>query len=220
MITLSAQIQSILPRFRLGAIIYKGITVAPSPGPFRGRFQLFQEHLRLEHNTDTIGQIPAIQAMREAFRRAGASPSRYRPSAEALLRRVLKGENLSTVNSAVDANNFFSLKYRLPFGIYDLSTIDGDIVCDIGGENDAYQGLNGREIQMDGKILLRDAKGAFGSPYVDSTRTGVTEQTRDCLQIIFAHEMEDEELLTIAKQVSHWFVQLNGGDIAETSVIR
>lgn len=220
MITLSEQIRSVLPKFSLGAIVYRGITVAPSTGPFRGRFQLFQEHLRLEHTTDTLGQIPAIQAMREAFRKAGASPSRYRPSAEALLRRVLKGENLSTVNSAVDANNFFSLKYRLPFGIYDLSAIKEDIICDIGGENDVYQGLNGREIRMDGKILLKDGQGAFGSPYVDSTRTGVTEQTRDCLQVIFAHEMEDDELQTIAEQVGNWFVQLNGGEIVETSVIR
>src|SRR5690606_16985728 len=99
MVNLDSELRSQLPNLQLIVIRYEGCTVSRSPHPFRGRFNPFLEHLRLEYAIETISHLPPIREWREAFRRLGSSPSRYRPSAEALLRRVLKGETIPEVNS-------------------------------------------------------------------------------------------------------------------------
>lgn len=219
MVNLDSRLRSRLPNLKLIVIRYEGCTVSRSPHPFLGRFHLFLEHLRMEHEPEKISQLPPIRQWREAFRRLGASPSRYRPSAEALLRRVLKGEAIHEVNSAVDVNNFFSLKYLLPAGIYDADALEGSVTATVGKAGDRYPALNGRDVSMENKLLLCDDKGPFGSPYVDSARSAVTEKTARCLQVIFHLDtIEGEAPENIAKTVAASFIQINGGT-AETSVV-
>lgn len=219
MVNLDAELRSRLPDLKLIVIRYEGCTVSRSPYPFQGRFQLLMEHLRIEHDIEKISQLRPIRRWREAFRRLGSSPSRYRPSAEALLRRVLKGETVHEVNSAVDVNNFFSLKYLLPSGIYDIDNLEGTITATVGKAGDGYPALNGRDVSMENKLLLCDDSGPFGSPYVDSSRTAVTEKTTRCLQVIFYLDtIEGENPERIANTVASSFTRINGGT-AETAVI-
>ena len=53
------------------------------------------------------------------YRRFGVDPTKTRPSSEALLRRVRKGDALPRVNNLVDVINWCSLESQLPFGLYD-----------------------------------------------------------------------------------------------------
>lgn len=68
---------------------------------------------------------PHMAAWRSAFRAFGAKPSRYPSSAEALLKRVLRGENPPPINRLVDAYNAISLQYLLPVGGEDLHELAG-----------------------------------------------------------------------------------------------
>ncbi len=79
-----------------------------------------------------VGAPPVVARTRAAFRALGKDPSRYRPSSEALLRRVAQGKPLFAVNSLVDANNLVSLTSRFPAGAYDLAALPGGIVLRIG----------------------------------------------------------------------------------------
>ena len=78
-----------------------------------------------------VGALPVVARTRAAFRALGKDPSRYRPSSEALLRRVAQGKPLFAVNSLVDANNPV-LSSRFPAGAYDLAALPGGIVLRIG----------------------------------------------------------------------------------------
>jgi len=74
---------------------------------------------RLAHLAATIkpeqpNTLPQIAAMRGAYKALGKDPSRYRGSAEALLRRVLSGKGLYQINSVVDINNLVSLSRCIP----------------------------------------------------------------------------------------------------------
>lgn len=72
---------------------------------------------------------------------------------------------------------------------------------------------------MENKLLLRDESGPFGSPYVDSSRTAVTEKTSRCLQVIFHLDtIEGEVPERIADTVASSFTQINGGT-AKSEVI-
>ena len=73
-----------------------------------------------------------IAAVRTMYKRVGLDPTKTRPSSEALLRRVRKGDSLPRINSMVDVCNWCSLEFQLPYGLYDAAQIDGDVELRIG----------------------------------------------------------------------------------------
>ena len=125
-------------------------------------------------------------AVRGMFRRTGLDPTKRRPSSEALLRRVRKGEALPRINSLVDICNWCSLEFQLPYGLYDLDRIEGDVVLRLGAEGESYTGIRKDEVHVAGRIALADARGPFGNPSSDSARTMVTDAATRALMIVFA----------------------------------
>jgi DNA/RNA-binding domain of Phe-tRNA-synthetase-like protein len=201
-----------IPDFKAGVIFYQDIEVGPSPQMLKGRLQLFQESLYFDLAEKELTDFPGISEWRQVFKAAGTNPSRYRPAHEALYRRVIKQNYLSPVHSAIDLNNFFSLKYEVPIGIYDSSQIEGNVSIKIGDEYDEYAGLNGRINSMQKMITASDEKGCFGSPFVDSERTKVTESTKQAIQIIYlapSISLEKGQLLT--ESLMNMFIGIHGG---------
>ena len=58
-----------------------------------------------------------VAAVRTMYKRVGLDPTKTRPSSEALLRRVRKGDPLPRINSMVDVCNWCSLEFQLPYGL-------------------------------------------------------------------------------------------------------
>ena len=119
------------------------------------------------------------------YRRFGVDPTRTRPSSEALLRRVRKGDPLPRVNTLVDVGNWCSLETQLPFGIYDADAIRGAVQLRVGAEGEEYAGIRKDVVHVGGRLTLADDEGPFGNPSSDSARTMVTTQTRRALIVVF-----------------------------------
>jgi len=127
-----------------------------------------------------IGQV------RTMYKRLGIDPTKVRPSSEALLRRVRKGEPLPRINSIVDICNWCSLETQLPFGLYDLDHIEGtDVAFRVGMEGEGYEGIRKDRVNVEGRITLADATGPFGNPTSDSARTMVTVDATRVMFVIF-----------------------------------
>jgi DNA/RNA-binding domain of Phe-tRNA-synthetase-like protein len=124
-------------------------------------------------------------AVRTMYKRVGLDPTKTRPSSEALLRRVRRGDELPRINSLVDVINWCSLETRLPFGLYDLDCIEGDVTLRLGREGEAYPGIRKDDVHVAGRLTLADAAGPFGNPSSDSARTMVTAATTRALVVIF-----------------------------------
>lgn len=218
-LTIAPQINEILGDFKIGVIHYNNITVSNSPQMLKGRLQLFQEQLYFDLEDKDFTDFPGLLEWQLIWKALGADPSRYRPSAEALYRRVKKQNYLSVVSSAVDMNSFLSLQYEIPLGLYDADKIQGDVEITVGTSTDRYEGLNNRVNTLIGILVSKDAEGAFGSPYVDSKRTAVTEQTKNALHIFYLRpSMEKDTALQLLTAASNMFTGINGGD-AEFYVI-
>src|SRR6185295_16171842 len=127
-----------------------------------------------------------IVAVRTMYKRVGIDPTKRRPSSEALLRRVRKGEPLPRINSMVDVCNWCSLELQLPYGLYDTTHIQGDVVLRLGKEGESYPGIRKDDVNVAGRITLADDAGPFGNPTSDSARTMVTTSTRQGLVVVFA----------------------------------
>jgi DNA/RNA-binding domain of Phe-tRNA-synthetase-like protein len=212
-IQLSSEIINKIPDFKLGVIEYKNITVGDSPQMVKGRLQLFQESIYFDLETNNLTELPGIQEWRSIFKTFGKDPNRYRPSVEALYRRVKKQNYLTTVQSAIDINNFFSLQYQVPIGIYDSDQVKGPITIKIGKIGEEYLGLNGRVNSLENLIVSADQLGPFGSPFVDSNRAPVTEATKNALQIIYLQPSTAvESTVRLIESLMKMFTQIHGGD--------
>jgi len=140
-----------------------------------------QSDLKVEE----ICETPAISSTRKAYRAFGKDPARYRPSAEALMRRVVKGYGLYRVNNVVDIVNLVSLVTGFSIGGYDFEKIQTPVFLSVGKNNDIYEGIGRGELNIEGLPVLRDRMGAFGSPTSDSNRTYVDNETRKFLMVVF-----------------------------------
>ena len=125
-------------------------------------------------------------AVRGMYWRVGLDPTRRRPSSEALLRRVLKGEALPRVNTLVDVCNWCSAEVQLPYGAYDLGRVEGEVVLRLGREGEQYPGIRKDVVHVAGRLVVADRGGAFGNPTSDSARTMVTAATTAALVVIYA----------------------------------
>ncbi|MED4205965.1 B3/4 domain-containing protein [Neobacillus mesonae] len=212
-IQLSPELSELIPDFKLGVIEYQNITVGDSPQMLKGRLQLFQESIYFELENKNVTELLGIQEWRAIFKKTGKDPNRYRHSAEALYRRVKKQNYLNSVQSATDLNNFFSLQYQVPMGVYDADLTEGPVEIRIGGENEEYIGLNGRVNSLHRLIISSDQKGPFGSPFVDSERTAVTNNTKNAIQLIYLRPSTNlEEANKLTESLMNMFVQISGGE--------
>jgi DNA/RNA-binding domain of Phe-tRNA-synthetase-like protein len=202
-----------VPTFKIGVINYHNIQVGESPQMLKGRFQLFQESIYFDMVDTSVTELEGISEWRKTFKLLGKDPNRYRHSAEALYRRVQKQNYLSSVQSAIDVNNFFSLRYQVPIGIYDTDKISGDVTMRLGNESEEYEGLNGRMNSLNQLLVTSDELGPFGSPFVDSARTATGSETKNAIQIIYLKPSTvREEAEKLTESLMNMFIQIHGGE--------
>jgi DNA/RNA-binding domain of Phe-tRNA-synthetase-like protein len=153
-----------------------------------------------------------VRAARALYRRVGLDPTKTRPSSEALLRRVRRGEPLPRVNSVVDVCNWCSLEFQLPYGLYDADRIRGDVELRLGRPGEAYAGIRKDTVHLAHRLTMADADGPFGNPTSDSARTMATPATRRILVVIFApRDAEPGRLSTALDRTVERMAAYTGG---------
>jgi DNA/RNA-binding domain of Phe-tRNA-synthetase-like protein len=152
-----------------------------------------------------------IAAVRTMYKRLGLDPTKTRPSSEALLRRVRKGDTLPRINSMVDVCNWCSLEFQLPYGLYDAAHIDGDVELRLGRAGESYRGIRKDDVHVHGRIALADRVGPFGNPTSDSARTMVTTATTQAMLVVFApREVEPRRLAQVMDVTSRRMAEFTG----------
>jgi DNA/RNA-binding domain of Phe-tRNA-synthetase-like protein len=175
-----------IPAVRLGIVEADEVTVAPASAELVREIDEECARLRRKLTVESLAEAEAIVAVRAMFRRWGMDPSKYRPSSEALLRRVVQGKGLYNVSNVVDLSNLGSIETGWPYGVYNRAAISGEICLRLGATDEKYEGIGRRVWHLEGRPVLADAAGPFGSPISDSTRTQVREGVSEVLTVIYA----------------------------------
>ena len=165
-----------------------------------------------------ISQLPAIASSRKAYKALGKDPARYRLSAEALLRRVVKGKGLYKINNIVDTLNLISIRTGYSICGYDATKIEGDILLGAGRKDEPYDAIGRGTLNIENLPVFRDNSGAFGTPTSDSTRTMITESTSDFLMIIMNFGGHDD-LEKVLQQTKSLYQKYAAAEDIEIGII-
>ena len=199
--TLAPELSSIV---RPGVIWLDGATVVERDGRLDGPLAAAEAAVRAHPPAE-------ITAVRTMYKRVGLDPTKTRPSSEALLRRVRKGDSLPRINSMVDVCNWCSLEFQLPYGLYDAAHIEGDVALRIGRAGESYPGIRKDAVHVDGRIALADTIGPFGNPTSDSARTMVTTATTQAMLVVFApREVDARHLAQVLDATSRRMSEFTG----------
>ena len=147
-----------------------------------------------------LGQLnkrPSILATRKAYKILGKDPNRYRPSAEALSRRIITGKGIYRLTTLIDTINLISIETGYSIGGFDADKIEGrKLMLDVGNKTDIFNAIGRGLLNIEGLPVYRDEIGAIGTPTSDEERTKLTPETTHLLMLvnIYGEETSPQEL--------------------------
>lgn len=194
----------------LGINIFKKI----SPVSYESISEFIKSETNNIRTAYSLALPPGFQNSRKLYRSFRIDPTRYRPSSEALWRRVKKGESLPEINPFVDITNFLSLMFQIPYGLYDIEKLNGDVKLIKGGENMWYEGIRKERVSLHGKIVLSDGSGPFGNPSSDSLRVSTDASSVNILQVIFFIPGEENKGLVLKSSADLYRHHFNTSEIS------
>ena len=160
------------------------------------------EKFRQTLTTDTVKDVSAIAATRRVYKACGKDPSRYRPSSEALIRRVLQGKQLYQIDTLVDLINLASITYGYSIGGFDAGKFSGDTLSlGVGREGEPYEGIGRGMLNIAGLPVYRDAIGGVGTPTSDNERTKMELATRRLVALVNGYDGNEETVRATAQLI-------------------
>ncbi|MGL4852710.1 MAG: B3/B4 domain-containing protein [Phocaeicola sp.] len=181
---ISEEIKRACPHF-VGAALLATVKNSTYHSALWQQIDSFTRQYQADYTVDSIKEIATIQATRQAYKVCGKDPSRYRPSGEALCRRILRGLPLYQVDTLVDLINLVSIRYGYSIGGFDADKIVGEeLILGIGKEGEAYEGIGRGALNIAGMPVYRDAVGGVGTPTSDHERTKLALDTTKLLTIV------------------------------------
>ena len=197
-ITISEEFKKIFPDFA-GCALTATVTNSEPDENLWKEIATLSDSYRQVLTDESIKQMPPIHATREAYKKFGKAPSRYRPAAEALLRRIVKGEELYKINTLADLVNLASIYTGYSIGGFDLDKIQGDLVLGIGRAGEPYEGIGRGILNIENLPVYRDNVGGVGTPTSDNERTKITLQTTNFLLLVNGYDGSREGVMQCAE---------------------
>ncbi len=136
------------------------------------------ERIKSSYDLSSVKTEPMIAATREAYKRTGKDPNRYRPATDSLYRRIVKGYELYPISVLVDLVNLVALKSGYSIGGFDAGKVKGKVSAGIGQKHEKYEGIGRGLLNVEGLPILRDSKGGIGTPTSDEVRTAISKETK------------------------------------------
>ena len=188
---ISEQVRAACPQLAVGALACRVFNPATSDELW-AEVEAECRRVAGTYRLEDINKRPAIQATRQAYKAFGKDPNRYRPSAEALCRRAVKGLPLYRISALVDIINIVSMRSGFSIGGFDADKIRGGVLeLGVGTADDVFEGIGRGMLNIEGLPVWRDAEGGIGTPTSDHERTKLTTGTTRLLMIVNAYNGHD-----------------------------
>lgn len=181
-VLISRSLSNKLPDFDV--IAFKMDVVLKDSSEIQGLVKEIEEKIAEEYSLPEVLNIPLIKEARDAYKKLGKDPSRYRLACESLLRRLVKGNQLYLINNLVDAGNVLSILTKRSVAVLDYDEIVGDVLIRIGRDDDEYYGIGRGKLNVSNIPVYVDEIAPFGSTTSDTLRTAITDKTKTILLFV------------------------------------
>ncbi|MBT4124713.1 MAG: lysine--tRNA ligase [Candidatus Pacebacteria bacterium] len=212
------------PTATIGLAVIKGIKVDKSnPGLEKEKQEIFQQYYG--HTAKDLGDFSELSSYRKMYREMGVDWHSRRPSPEALLRRVVQGKELYTINTCVDAYNLVVMRNRVSAGAFDLKNMSGSTILDIakGGEQAVFIGSDDPVTLKAGEVCYFDDNGPYNMDfnYRDASRVLINEDTTDIvLNIDGIHDISREQVEQTLHDVVEMITHYCGGTVEKIGIVQ
>ncbi|WP_461218564.1 phenylalanine--tRNA ligase beta subunit-related protein [Lapidilactobacillus salsurivasis] len=125
-ITIAPELTQVVPKASLLVLDYQAEVTFSSPA-LQAKFIKLGAKQAARLDLPVIAQMPQIAATRAAYRALGKAQASYRNTAEAMLRRLVKGQEVYQINNVVEINNLMSIFSGFSIGSYNLNALSGSI---------------------------------------------------------------------------------------------
>ena len=198
-VEVSTEMHAVCPDF-VGACITANIKNTEYSADLWREIDALGDECRQTLTTESLKTMESIQATRRIYKLCGKDPSRYRPSGEALVRRVLQGKKLYQIDTLVDLINLASMKFGYSIGAFDADKFRGEtLTLGIGREGEPYEGIGRGMLNIAGLPVYRDSTGGVGTPTSDNERTKVTLATTHLLVLINGYDGSEQGVTDTAE---------------------
>lgn len=170
---------------RIGVVLLKNLTNGPSTPSLRERVDGMASELRHSIGSRTLSEIESVQLTRKLYHSLGIDPTKDRPGSERLLRRIVQGRGLSTVNQLVDVTNLVSLSTQFPMSVYDWDKISPPVLVRVGRPKESLIATGDYQFRAAGRLVLVDGESLFGNPSHDAERTRVDDGTVRAMVLVW-----------------------------------
>lgn len=219
-IIVSEEIEKVCPGF-VGAAVEADVVNSEYNAELWAEINDLGEKYKAEYTTETVKTISGIEATRRVYRACGKDPSRYRPAAEALIRRMLQGKELYQIDTLVDLINLASIAFGYSIGGFDADKFVGDtLTLGIGREGEPYEGIGRGMLNIAGLPVYRDAEGGVGTPTSDNERTKIELSTRHVLVLVNGYDGNEVQVKANAEYIIRLFEKYAQGKNCAFSIYR
>ena len=211
------------PGYRRGLVIAHGIQNGPSQAELIQELRAAESQLRTELDPDNFISHPKIAAWREAYRALGIKPGEFRPSMDALVRRVLKNDPLPAINRIVDIGNLVSIRNIVPIGAHAIDLLKQDMELRLASGSESFEpfGSEAFEHPNPAEIIFAEGQTVL-------TRRWTWRQAKQTLVLDSSSAVEinvdalppvtDEEIGRICAQLCALVSQYCGGEM-QTAIL-
>lgn len=202
-IVISDKIKSAAPDYFM-VLVEADVTNSVTSDSLWQEIEDYSAYLRENVELSQVNKRPGIVATRNAYKACGKDPNRYRPSSEALCRRIVRGMELYKIDTLVDLVNLLSMKSGYSVSGFDRDKIAGDtLTISVGEEGEPFEGIGRGPLNIAGMPVYRDAVGGIGTPTSDNERTKIDLNTTHaviCIHI-YGLDMPVEEAISLTERL-------------------
>ncbi|MBS3815686.1 MAG: hypothetical protein KGY45_03895 [Hadesarchaea archaeon] len=199
----SKEVTNQFPNLKLLKTQISGLQVEKKSRELEEFKNKINNEIKNKYELEELKNNQIFRAYRDFFWQIDIDPTKTRPASEALVRRILQGKSLPTINTLVDAYNLASLSSGIPLAVFDLDSLKGDLVMRFAQEGEEFHGIGMSEpIHLDGGEIVVSDRGKLIAiyPYRDSNDTRITLDTKNALIMTCGAPGIDREKLEKAEE--------------------
>jgi len=218
----SSEVKSRFPDLAVCLGTIDNVHVTKDSEPIQKLKKAVYDAVRAKYTVEALKDDPTVRAFRDFYWKLDIDPTKTRPSGEALLRRVLHGNELPAISTVVDAYNLASMQTIIPISGFDRDLLTPPFHVRFAEDHESFTGIGmTKPIQLNNNILVLtdETRVLCIYPYRDTDATKINVDTCNVLVVGYGAPGITGNQLRQSVETTLNFVKLAAGGENETTKV-